>query len=345
MASDQTEVAFTVSPLDDNDTEEAQLRLNLPRIPSPSIVPEAPRPLPTPPPRGPYGPLPEGPADTPPKPLPKPPRPRLDAELGTDVLQAQKLFDLIPIPQADPRKSVTTAPETKDITHQFILSEKDLPEGSTYPTDDQAKFARKFDFAYGKDFAKFLTGDKVNTFREGVIGQKLEELLQRKNLVEADLLPNQKERMANFFTKAAIAIQKMPIAAVGFDPNQIGVGFENGHLNVGGAYHTRNDVTYSSSQLSSNVVHEAVHRGLNILENSDPELKKLVRALPDDELAVRYLMHKQGGDPEGKLGTVDKAQRLAGIDLYKNGAYNKIFEALDYAAQQMLKKRRPGGPR
>lgn len=145
--------------------------------------------------------------------------------------------------------------------------------------------------------------------------------------------------------KTAIMANRIPLAALGFDPSKVLLDISDRKLNVAGAYSPTKDGIYARPQIVGTILHESLHRGMELLKKARPDLTSRINAL-DEEMVVRFLMSSQGGDVEGKSGEADKKQRDRGVAMFQN---NKeaiaLFKELNEAASELVSSRRPMGPR
>jgi len=350
-AQDPTPVDPTYNIFLDQEPEpthdEAFLRLGplgtLPKIePSPPLVPEAPRTLPTPPGRGPFAPLPKGPADTPPRRLPSPPRPD-----GPKPFDPENDAEMIPRP--DPRKEVPAKPAAA-FDLEVIGGPESINPYSEFPTSNDAEFARQYEFYYGRKDEAFLKGEKVSAIQGSIEGKTLKDAATGPRATVTPPAEVEK-KFADLYTRAALVTQKLPLAKLGWDPEKLSFAVMDSNLNYAGAYNRPADLGYVEVQSPSTIVHESIHRGLNLLRKN-PEAAQLIKAIPDEELAVRYLMYKNGGNPETGKGEGADRQIKQARDYYDNPDFpelNKarkgILDALDKLAQRLLKEKQPRGPR
>jgi hypothetical protein len=241
---------------------------------------------------------------------------------------------------------------------------------SAYPNDADAEFARKYGFGYGSRLepyinqevsrvlgeSKFMRGESRGggtvafSARSGA-GSYLDQVLstindetKSKNL---DLTKPEnaeiKLELGNTYAKAALAVNRIPIAALGFDPSRVVMDAKMKNANVGGAYSPELDAIYSNLSSPGNLVHESIHRGIEKLRQ-DPDLKSVFKDLPREELVVRYLMATQAGNPEqgsGSIGDQQREQALYEFDKGLGSQRNKVaLEKLTKAAQDLIGKRR-----
>jgi len=156
--------------------------------------------------------------------------------------------------------------------------------------------------------------------------------------------------MSDVFARAALASNRIPIAALGFDPSRMVADTKLQNPTIGGAYSRRNDGIYFTmpeGRPPSTPVHESIHRGMNMLRQ-DPANAEICKTLPGEETVVRYLMAKHAGDPEKGAGPVGTSQRNFALELIDGGGgahHRRGIAALTTAAEEAIKNRRPGGPR
>lgn len=134
----------------------------------------------------------------------------------------------------------------------------------------------------------------------------------------------------NLHMRAALAANRSPIAAVGFDPSRVVLDslIGGGPKTYTGAYYSPPDGIYSAIEPRDAVVHESTHRGLEKLREQYPSAtNKIFKDLPSEETIVRWLMHTTAGDPELGGGNVADQQRQRAIDYFTNGMMKKPAEA------------------
>lgn len=241
---------------------------------------------------------------------------------------------------------------------------------STYPSQDDARNALKYGFGYGTGNEPYIEAhrarimgetDKGGNFtpRSGagmLLGQAIgavdDEKLSR--MIDLDKMENWhlKEKLGTTFTQAALAVNRNPIAALGFDPSRTVMDLVMKGANVGGAYEAKRDAIYANIDAAdpSSVVHESIHRGIEKLRKDSPEAKELLSRLPNEEYVVRWLMKDLAGDPEKGSGAVGDKQRDTAIAMIGNEGgwgpdYRQRISRLMEIAATMRKDQRPGGPR
>lgn len=237
------------------------------------------------------------------------------------------------------------------------------PPLSNYPTPEDAMFARQSGFDYGTPLEAYTQGNAARVIGQpgrtgftpgSVLGLGLREAAgagRNENLARnLDLTDPAnaavKESIGTLLAQASLAANRVPVAALGFDPSIAALDTRLKNVNVAGAYSPDQDSMFAmtGSQDPSTIVHESAHRGMKQLR-ADPALKDIFKALPSEEYVVRYLMAKQAGDPEKGGGEAGDKQREFALKLLGSGHYTSALEKLDRAAQDAIAKRRPGGPR
>lgn len=258
-----------------------------------------------------------------------------------------------------------------EFLNRFVSNSPSTPKAknlSSYPSDEDAAFARAYGFGYGSGNESHVNGEVARVLGEYVkgnfepktaVGRSLFDimgavhneakskninLLDPKNAYIAD-------RLGQEYAKAALAVNRVPVAALGFDPSRVVVDTEagkNNKVNIGGAYNEKLDSLYSNLSSPGTIVHESIHRGLKKLRK-DPALKEVFDGLPSDEYITRYLMATQSGDPEKGSGDVGDAQRKTGIYFFTTGPkaeeYKKNLDIIERAAQDSIARQRERGPR
>ena len=235
---------------------------------------------------------------------------------------------------------------------------------TSYPTPEDAAYARKYDFGYGTGNEPYIQGNVARIVgaqrgksfapmsAEGLTtGEATDLALDDRGSRNLDLRTPATDaigdQLGTTMAQAALAANRIPVANLGFDPGRAAVDVKMGEGNMAGIYSPSKDSMYVSANVSdpSAIVHESIHRGLNKLKQ-DPAMAELLKKLPNEELIVRYLMATQAGDPEKNGGPVDKQQRSSAMYvLGQSGMYKKELEQLNRAAEDAYAARRPGGPR
>ena len=228
------------------------------------------------------------------------------------------------------------------------------PPLASYPSNSDAEFARKYGFSQGNEHQQYLDNEKAR-----VLGLNMPDRMpftktplpspdpRRGQFVPAsgaglyadeamnpaaskDVNPQEtglSGKLDNLMMRAGLAANRSPIAAVGFDPSKVVLDTQMKHGSMGGAYAPSLDTIYSTTSPDDSVVHESTHRGLQQLRQLYPDqAPKALKQLPDEETVVRWLMHSQGGDPEGGAGEVDAKQRQTGIDMFSGEKYPALAE-------------------
>lgn len=251
-------------------------------------------------------------------------------------------------------------------------------KNSTYPTTEDAYAARAFEQFAGEDVESYTKGkvarilgsvdktgkvipkagltDDLEEFMRGIMKESVSknvDLTKKANWKYAD-------KLADEFTKAAIVAKRVPIAGLGFDPSRVVADVKMDDIaksTIGGAYMAPgkegkgSDATYVNFQGGGTMIHESIHRGLEKLRDRK-DLRGAFANLPaDEESLTRYIMYKHAGDPEGDAGSVDAKQRADAIRMFEDtegktwARYEEAINKITKAAQDEIKKRRPGGHR
>jgi hypothetical protein len=210
----------------------------------------------------------------------------------------------------------------------------------TFPSDEQAEFARSNGFGYGSVAEPYINGQTARVYGDvsavyggkklavftarSAAGSKISDILEAVNdstkNIGVDLTKPEnrdlRDRIGYTYAKTAIAVEANPIAKLGFDPKRILVDTEigrAGEVNIGGLYGPKQDAIYTNLVGPGNMVHESIHRGLKLLRDRAagvgiwekheprPELAELLAKLPrPEELVIRYMMVKYAGDVENE---------------------------------------------
>jgi hypothetical protein len=225
-----------------------------------------------------------------------------------------------------------------------------------YPDQNDIANARQSDFSYGSGNEAFSSGRTANLLGIPATDRYVDELTAPSAARGAPGTP----QTADAYEAAQLAINRSPIAALGYDPRRINLDTASGpNTTVIGAYSRENDASYSNAAYPSNLVHESVHRGLERLRQANIVPPELWAKLPkDEEKTTRYIMALHMGDPEkgrGPAGDADRARALRVFGKKENdpqayafssGAEDRqALEDLNAIASRYLLSLHPGGPR
>lgn len=160
--------------------------------------------------------------------------------------------------------------------------------------------------------------------------------------------PPMVDAVGDRWAKAALAANRIPLAALGMDPGRTAIDVLSPGMPFG-LYNPRGDNIYSNlagGTMGDSLVHESIHRGIQKLrEGGAPEVLAAIQNLPDEEYIVRYLMRTQAGDPED-LPSEQKMIQDAMSDWAMNQKnHEEALDVLNRNAQQMIARRQPMGPR
>lgn len=288
--------------------------------------------------------------------------PKLDAEMVVDpkTMQTNKQLD-----KAELEPSTGTGIEVNWLTDMFGSKDaiKTIPADpvTQYPTQDEAKEAIKYGFGYGSGNESYINAEVARVFADkkgnllkvtGRPGDIIEDAAGEDFTKNEDLtkLSNLglRERIGTLYAQGALAVNRIPIAAIGFDPGSTTIDAEIKNPTIGGLTKSGGGQMYLNLANKSTVVHESIHNGLAKLVKEDPEAKKLVAKGPaTEETLVRYMMYKYAGDPEKGLGDISDKERASAIQIFEKIApdYKNVVEKLQERAIEYLKNKRPGGPR
>lgn len=238
------------------------------------------------------------------------------------------------------------------------------PPMANYPTDADADYARNYGFGNGNINEDYLNNNKARVLGGTTpnktfipfsgAGHTLSALTSATNDPKASTVvdlndpknSNLQGDLRNLFTKAALAANRNPIAAIGFDPERVTLdSLLSGKATYGGAYDPKSEVDgiYSTIDPTDSVLHESIHRGLKKLRDQYPnETQKAFQSLPSEESVVRWLMYKNGGNPEGGSDApVAEEQKQKAIGQFTGaaGPSNEAVNQLQELAIQSMKNR------
>lgn len=258
------------------------------------------------------------------------------------------------------------------------LGLEQAPALPAYPSQADADHARHFGFADGSINEDFLNNNKARVFggEMSFKGAKPGEP-SRKTFVPAVAVTKDQVSLANdpkhspmldlnapqnadiqddtrnVMMRAALAANRSPIAAMGFDPSRVTMDVLARGASVGGMFNPSKDSIFTSLKPDDSIVHESTHRGIQkLLEKYPEEVSRIAGAISPrtDEMIVRWLMHSKAGDPEGFSGSADARQRQEAIDMFgANKPYGKnnkeiVRQLEELAIQDRLTRSRRSGP-
>lgn len=158
--------------------------------------------------------------------------------------------------------------------------------------------AKEAGFDYGTGWEGYLSGNIARRLPRSASGLTLKQtmdLAAQSGVTPHDPRPKGTQNLGDVLYAAALAANRNPITALGFDPAKVVFDPSPTHKTFGGLYSPGKDVVYANPFDASAVAHESTHRGFNALRD-------LGHKIPDDEeLAVRWLMEKLAGAPESKF--------------------------------------------
>lgn len=258
------------------------------------------------------------------------------------------------------------------------------PPLPAYPSQHDADYARNYGFGTNS-----INEDYLNNNRARVLGQNMtvneptkkgtssasrevflpasgagsdsSGVTDPKNSVDVNLNknPELQGNLRNVMMQAALAANRSPIAAMGFDPSRVVVDSMIKKPNIAGLYRPDFDMQYTALDPDDAIVHESTHRGLQKLREkypaeADSAMSKLGAKGSNlsEELVVRWLMASKAGDPEGNAGSIDKKQRELGIQTFDPKEYpinatarrEALNQLEELAIKDRLTRSRRSGP-
>lgn len=224
-----------------------------------------------------------------------------------------------------------------------------------YPNKEDIEFGRAMGADYGTGSEAFARGEIASTFRGGdflpVTTDVAVDPDQRQMRTKAQMKPELNTALADTIMAGQMASKRSAVASLGFDPRFMALSGPGARerLGVGGATDAAKPYNmWASADFPEVVVHESMHRGLNILRDAGIIDKDLDRKLPSDEMVVRYLMMTEMADPEKGGGSAADRQRERARDIFEkllgSTEATDALEELNKRAQKFYAKRNPGGP-
>lgn len=210
-----------------------------------------------------------------------------------------------------------------------------------YPTEDDVKFAKDAGF-YNDMYEPYTTGKTARVLKKAGSDIGISKVFDDDMVQKIEGNPE----LAEIYAKGALVSNRIPIAKLGFDPDKMNIDTLIGEANIAGLYSSKKDRIYANAMYGSTIVHESIHRGLELLRKEKPELFEGPIKGINEEYIVRHLMATQAGNPEqgrGKAGDdqIALAKYILGPS---NSDHKKIMEQLDKiteAAQDKLAQRHP----
>ncbi len=241
-----------------------------------------------------------------------------------------------------------------------------------WPSDEEAAAAVSNGFAYGKD-ETLLTGEAVKVL--SVLGQQTFSGPRGVNVTIRDAaIPVSGARVGNparltntddpvisrmmelpepakaEVVKTALVANQIPIAALGFDMRKVLLDVTDTKTNISGLYSPGADGIYAQTRLPGTLLHESIHRGMELIAKEDPGFVKEVRSKITEEALVRYFMYKFAGNPETGQGAAGDAQIKSARWMFEDSgmgySLGKMLNKLNEKATEIIQKRSPKmGPR
>lgn len=238
------------------------------------------------------------------------------------------------------------------------------PPLSSYPSTADAQYAIAQGFGYGTGNEPYIEGKRANIYDRPQTGNLEAAINAPASSVDLTKFKNVDElnKVRTLYAQGALAANRSPIAAYGFDPNRTALQTKLGPSTIGGGYDPKSDRVYTNvaeGEVPYNIVHESTHRGLTRLMNPGEdasedqkriatEAASIFKTFPDQETIVRYLMAKKAGDPELGSGDFGDRQRQRSLNYFLGDwtkEQQKRLDRLEELAAEAHKNQRPGGPR
>lgn len=260
----------------------------------------------------------------------------------------------------------------------LALGLEKAPQLSSYPSQADADYARNYGFADNNIHEDYLNNNKARVLGgtqrfnvptqkgtgrsesremfipESADGLKSKDIFGKGVDVDLNKNPELQGDLRNTMMSAALAVNRSPIAAMGFDPSRTVMDTQIKNPSVAGIYSPDRDMAYAANVYPDAVVHESTHRGIQKLREKYPEkVDHILGRMPPEEYVVRWLMNSKAGDPENIAGhTAGLEQRQIGIDNFGNPTYprtgernSELLKQLEEVAiQDRLTRSRRSGP-
>ncbi len=220
-----------------------------------------------------------------------------------------------------------------------------------FPSQEEGLNAIKQGFGYGTGNEPYINAEQANIKTDGLIrdiGKMISSPSRKVDLTKFENI-DQLAEITTMYAQAALAVNRSAIATAGFDPDRIGVSTKLGRLSVAGAYDPDSDRIWMNrikDEPPSTIVHESIHRGLQMLREKSPEARELIKKLPNEEFVVRYMMAKKMGNPEEGRGETADDQRKIALEMFNaDPKFGKIVDQIEEIAANLRAKQRERGPR
>jgi hypothetical protein len=236
------------------------------------------------------------------------------------------------------------------------------PTLQNYPTPADAVAARAGGFGYGEPTSAYIEGSSGRIFgtpkgalpmegRKPVTDRDLDtdfwDVANRTWATPTTQVANPKQRAVtqDAVTRAAIAANYSPLAALGFDPRAL-ITDVSGKSKLGGLAGMTNpdtgEMVYNAGVSDpSTIIHEAMHRALLTLKDDKrlpPRLQARLQNPDHEESTVRQFVRAQAGNPETDSDATEQAAQGPQWTPEEMEIVNKL-------AQEKIQKNRPRGPR
>lgn len=217
------------------------------------------------------------------------------------------------------------------------------PPITRYPGNEEVDFARKSGF-YKDMYEPWTEGQVARVFKDDIRGKNIADLPDEKL---SKMVSGNKDT-AEVYAKGALVSNRIPIAALGFNPDRATLETTLKDVNIAGAYSPNKDRMFVIADYASTIVHESIHRGLEYIRRNSEEGKKILDKMREhtaEETIVRHLMATQAGNPESGRGELADEQIKAAQYAYSNSVLadkrNADLKRLTEIAQELQAKRYP----
>ncbi len=218
-----------------------------------------------------------------------------------------------------------------------------------YPTQEDAKQAIEDDFGYGTGLEPYIKAEVARVYDKAYVGDEDSVIDQKTSNVDMTKFKNIdiRKKVGTLFAQAALAVNRSPIATLGFDPDKINLQVKLDKTNLAGLFDPKKDKIWMNAveDYKSTAVHESIHRGLDLLRKQSPEAKELLKNIHEEAL-VRYTMATKMGDPEKNRGNEATRQRQYALDWFKKFPEDvKAIARLEEIAANLHAEKRGLGPK
>ena len=208
-----------------------------------------------------------------------------------------------------------------------------------FPSRKDARKASKSGEFFGKNIEPFTT-EEIASVMTTMSAEDVMDIFN--NNADSPATRAVPKDLSRAFGQAGLAIKKSAVATLGFDPREIITHIDkNANLTAAGFYDPEGDRMWVDPNYTTTLVHESIHRGLEIVRNrfEDGQIPHL--SPRDEEYLVRRMMMKYYGE------TVEMGKGELGDAQIKNAQVNyqyldELIPIIEEEAAKQVAEESPG---